>query len=121
MPLIVHKNRGVTVFTLDATLTYLSGAELIARLDATHDAGVQWLLDMSAVSYIDSAGLGALIHMHQRLAARGGVLKFLHVQPRGRHLLAITGLSGIFESFDTEAAALASFPAAPPAVEGVTQ
>lgn len=44
-----------------------------------------------------------------RIAARGGALKMLHLQPRGVHLLAITGLAGLIQSFDSEPEALASF------------
>lgn len=33
----------------------------------------------------------------------------LHLQPRGVHLLAITGLAGLIQSFDSEPEALASF------------
>ena len=110
MSLSTHTAGHVTVLSLDRVLTYSSGVELLAELDASSGRGVHWLLDMTAVTYIDSAGLGALIDTYRRIQARGGALKFLHMQPRGRHLLAITGLTDIFESFDSEAAALASFP-----------
>ena len=110
MSFATHTTGRVTVVSLDRVLTYASGVELLEALEATPENRVHWLLDMSAVTYIDSAGLGALIDTYRRIQARGGALKFLHMQPRGRHLLAITGLTDIFESFDSEAAALASFP-----------
>ena len=113
MSFATHTTGRVTVVSLDRVLTYASGVELLEALEATPENRVHWLLDMSAVTYIDSAGLGALIDAYRQIVARGGALKFLHLQPRGLHLLTITGLTGIFESFDSETAAVASFPQDP--------
>ena len=121
MSLATHDSGRVTILSLDRVLTEASGRELLALLDTTVGPQQHWIFDMASVSYIDSAGLGALIDAYRQITARGGVLKFLHVQPRGRHLLALTGLDDVFESFDSEASAIASFPAFPlePIASGV--
>jgi len=118
MSLTVRTAGHVTILDLEPVLTYASGAELVAHLEAASADRVDWLLNMAGVSYIDSAGLGALLDTYRRIAARGGALKMLHVQPRGLHLLAITGLAGLIQSFDSEPEALSSF-IAPEAVSVV--
>ncbi len=70
------------------------------------------MLDLGHVRYIDSAGLGELIHAFAAVTNRGGAMKLLNVTKRVNELLILTRLLTVFESFDTEEEALASFPAA---------
>ena len=69
------------------------------------------LVDLSGVSYVDSAGLGELVQAYVTTTNRGGALKLLHVTKRLRDLLVVTKLLTVFEAFDDEASALASFTA----------
>jgi anti-sigma B factor antagonist len=91
-----------------------SGALMIA--DKVRSEMVQgqtrFVLDLGHVRYIDSAGLGELIHAFAAVRNRGGALKLLNVTKRVNELLVLTRLLTVFESFDTEEEALASFPAA---------
>ena len=70
------------------------------------------LLDLSGVSYVDSAGLGELVQAYATTKNRGGALKLLSVTKRLKDLLVVTKLLTVFDTFDTEADALASFRAA---------
>ncbi len=67
------------------------------------------LVDLSGVSYVDSAGLGELVQAYATTKTRGGALKLLNVTKRLRDLLVVTKLLTVFEAFDSEAPALASF------------
>jgi anti-sigma B factor antagonist len=67
------------------------------------------LLNLAEVSYIDSSGLGQLIGSYATVTERGGQLKLLNLQKKVTDLLQITKLLTIFETFDNEARALASF------------
>ena len=67
------------------------------------------LVDLSGVSYVDSAGLGELVQAYATTKNRGGALKLLNVTKRLRDLLVVTKLLTVFEAFDNEASALASF------------
>ena len=67
------------------------------------------LIDLSSVSYVDSAGLGELVHAYATTKNRGGALKLLNVTKRLKDLLVITRLLTVFDTHDSEAAALASF------------
>jgi anti-sigma B factor antagonist len=70
------------------------------------------LLDLSNVSYVDSAGLGELVQAYATTKNRGGALKLHGVTKRLRDLLVVTKLLTVFDAYDTEAEALASFGAA---------
>jgi anti-sigma B factor antagonist len=67
------------------------------------------LLDLSGVSYVDSAGLGELVQAYATTKNRGGALKLLGVSKRLNDLLVVTKLLTVFDTYDTEAAALESF------------
>lgn len=70
------------------------------------------VVDLGRVSYVDSAGLGELVNAYVSAKNRGGALKLLNVTKRIRDLLVVTRLVTVFDTFDTEADALASFAAA---------
>jgi anti-sigma B factor antagonist len=70
------------------------------------------LLDLGDVSYVDSAGLGQLVQVHATTTRQGGSLKLLNVTKRLRDLLVVTKLLVVFDAFDSEAEALASFKSA---------
>ena len=67
------------------------------------------LLDLGQVSYVDSAGLGQLVQIHATTARQGTALKVLNVTKRLRDLLVVTKLLLVFDTFESEADALASF------------
>ena len=70
------------------------------------------LLDLSGVSYVDSAGLGELVQAYATTKNRGGALKLLSVTKRLKDLLVVTKLLTVFDTFEAEADALASFGSA---------
>lgn len=59
------------------------------------------LLDLSGVRYIDSTRLGELIAAHVTVNRRGSSLKLVATPPRIAELLAMAGLDGIFQKFDS--------------------
>ena len=67
------------------------------------------VLNLEDVSYVDSAGLGAMIEAFTAARHKAVRLTLLNPTERTRHLLEITGLARIVETFDSEAAALASY------------
>jgi anti-sigma B factor antagonist len=64
------------------------------------------LLDLQAVDYIDSAGIGTLVAIYRDVTARGGQLKLLHPSAHARRILGITHLTAVFDVFDSEAEAI---------------
>jgi anti-sigma B factor antagonist len=71
------------------------------------------ILNLAEVSYIDSGGLGQIAASYAAVMRAGGALKLLNVNKRNHDLLSITRLVTIFQTFDTEDAALRSFETVP--------
>jgi anti-sigma B factor antagonist len=69
------------------------------------------VLDLGNVRFVDSAGLGELVQASSVVKNHGGALKLLNVTKRLNDLLVVTKLLIVFDCFDSEAEALASFAA----------
>jgi anti-sigma B factor antagonist len=69
----------------------------------------QVVLNLSGVDYIDSSGLGTLVGVYSSARAAGADIKLTGVGQRLRDVLQITKLVTVFEVYDTEQEALASF------------
>jgi anti-sigma B factor antagonist len=67
------------------------------------------LLDLSGVTYIDSAGVGMMVAEMKIVRGKGGTLKLANLAAKNQRLLAMMRLSTVFEVFDDEATALKSF------------
>lgn len=67
------------------------------------------VVNLAGVNYVDSAGLGALIEAHRNAKAKGGHLKLSNLGPKFKQALELARLLAIFETFPTDAAALAAF------------
>jgi anti-sigma B factor antagonist len=67
------------------------------------------LIDLGKVTHIDSSGLGELIRCKVTAAERGAEVKLLHVNLKARKLLTMASLVGVFEMYDDEQLAIASF------------
>jgi len=70
---------------------------------------IQILLDLAWVQHIDSGALGELISSHVTLTDKGGALKLMHMTESVRELMGITKLLPVFDVFEDEPKALASF------------
>ena len=68
------------------------------------------LLNLGDVSYVDSSGIGELVSSYTTVNKQQGNLKLLKLTKKIQDLLAITKLLTVFETFDDEEKALASFP-----------
>ena len=67
------------------------------------------LLNLASVSIIDSSGLGELVASYASVERSGGTLKLSNLSDRNIQLITITKLYTVFDVFDNEAEALASF------------
>ncbi len=70
---------------------------------------VQVLLDLTWINHIDSGGLGELVSSHVTLDKKGGALKLMHMTETVRELMTITKVLTIFDVYDDEHTAVASF------------
>ncbi|HET9766754.1 MAG TPA: STAS domain-containing protein [Thermoanaerobaculia bacterium] len=102
---------GVTVLDLKGKITIGTGDIALrnAVQDALNGGARAILLNLRDVSTIDSSGVGELVSAYTSVANRGAKLKLLGLPPKVYDVLLITQLLTVFEVFDDEASAVASF------------
>jgi anti-sigma B factor antagonist len=102
----------------DVTILDLKGRERIRGATiALHEsirclAGegkIQVLFDLAWVKHIDAGGLGELVASHVTLDEKGGALKLMHMTESVCELMTVTKLLPVFDVYDDEPKALASF------------
>lgn len=102
---------GVTVLDLSGRITLGEGS--VQLRDAIRDligkGQRRILLDLGEVNYIDSSGLGELVSAYTTAKNQGAALKLLKLTKKVHDLLQLTKLYTVFEIYDDEASAIASF------------
>jgi len=68
------------------------------------------ILNLAQVTYIDSAGLGTLVSTFHSAKSQGATLKLVNLGSKFKEVLQVTKLMTVFDTYDNEAAAIASFP-----------
>ena len=109
---ISERNDGkVTVLNISGKITLGEGDMLLKdKLHSLLNQGRKdVLLNLADVSYVDSAGLGAIVAAYTTMTREGGSLKLANVTKKLQDLLSITKLLTVFETFDSEDEALRSY------------
>lgn len=105
----------IAIVKVTGDITLKNGGDVLLK-DRLHSLIQQGhtnlLLDLSDVSSVDSAGLGTLAHAYASTSNRGGALKLLNVAMRVRDMLVAVGLLTLYDTYESEADALASFGSA---------
>ena len=105
-----HTINDVTVLDLDGNFVIGRHDEFRKHVTGSIEAGGRRLvLNFAKVAYIDSSGLGELVSCYTAMQSVGGTLKLIHLNDRLNKLLVITNLITVFETFDSESAAISSF------------
>jgi anti-sigma B factor antagonist len=106
-----RERNGVTILEVEGKITIGKG-DVVLR-DAVQQllsAGVtKMLIHLGQVTTIDSSGVGELVSAFTTVTNRGGKLKLVNLPPKVNDILQITQLITVFEVFDNEDEALASF------------
>ena len=103
--------RGVTILDLsgrfvleDGVSTFMERMNELRRLDR------KWiLLNFDRVTYLDSAGVGAIASKYVTARKRDGHVKLLNLRPKSHTVLKTTKLLTVIESFESEDQAIESF------------
>jgi anti-sigma B factor antagonist len=69
------------------------------------------LIDLSTVTYVDSATIGCLMDLYRQVSSAGGRLKLSGVQKRVETMLTLTGAQNFIEIHRDEPSAVRSFGA----------
>jgi anti-sigma B factor antagonist len=98
---------GLPVLAVSGEVDVATRSALQAPLDACIDAGESTLVvDLRAVTFIDSTGLAVLVAALKRCREAGGDLRLVADSPRLLQLLAITGLDQTFSVSESPGAAV---------------
>ena len=103
----------VALVTVSGDIT--KGAEVMLKdkINSLLNQGyLKLMIDLGGVGSVDSGGLGQLAAIKATVTRHGGAVKLLRITRRLNDLLVVTRLLTVFQTFDDEAAALASFDSA---------
>ena len=102
---------GVTILDIQGRITIGEESAMIrTTIRSLIQSGQKnLLLNLADVRTVDSTGIGELVSSYTHVTDQGGSLKLLHLTKRTRELLAITKLLTVFDTFEDEAQAVASF------------
>jgi anti-sigma B factor antagonist len=101
----------VTIFDLEGRLILDDGCEplRVALNRVIGDGQRKLLLNLAGVAFLDSAGLGLIVCKFVTLCRLNGQLKLCNLHSHSHEVLRTTKLLTVFETFESEADALASF------------
>jgi anti-sigma B factor antagonist len=111
MQIAERESGAVTVLDLSGRITMGEDGNLLKdKLQSLlHQGKKNILFNLEQVSYVDSAGLGAIVSAYTTVTREGGSLKLANVTKKLQDLLSITKLLTVFETFDSEGEAIRSY------------
>ena len=111
MQIAERESGAVTVLDLSGRITMGEDGNLLKdKLQSLlHQGKKNILFNLAQVSYVDSAGLGAIVSAYTTVTREGGSLKLANVTKKLQDLLSITKLLTVFDTFDSEDEALRSY------------
>lgn len=111
MKIPVRSRDGVTILQPAGKITI--GIGDIAFRDAVDEAlaagSMSLLVDFQKASKMDSSGMAELVAAYKKVTESGGQIKLLRLPSNIRDVLTITQIARVFEIFEDEDAAIASF------------
>jgi anti-sigma B factor antagonist len=100
---------GVSVVTITGRLALGGETEkldaAVSKLVAQNEKNV--VLDIAALDYVDSSGVGMLVSCLTKVRKAGGEMKVAGANARIRRIFAMTGVESMMPMFDSVAAASA--------------
>ncbi|MBB6055910.1 STAS domain-containing protein [Tolumonas osonensis] len=89
MPVITYTMNHTLVLTIDGELDHATVEEIRRIFNSLIQKHSDVLVDLSSVSFIDSAGIGSLIYLYKQLQANGRRLRLICKPGQPRELLSI--------------------------------
>jgi anti-sigma B factor antagonist len=101
----------VSIVELSGHFTsFASGALRDTIAELTRQKRKQIILNVTALEYLDSSGVGEVVRCYMSVIKQGGEMKVVGLTPKIEEILKITQLYQVFQEFDNEQSALQSFP-----------
>ncbi|MCK4763888.1 MAG: STAS domain-containing protein [Candidatus Aminicenantes bacterium] len=111
MKIAKRTKNGVTILDLKGKILIGDGIDELREEinNAIKEKVTKLLLNFKDVPYLDSTGLGEVVRSYTSIKNSGGVVKIVHLTTKVRDLLSVTKLITVFETFEDEDKATASF------------
>jgi len=111
MKIATRQLDGITVLDLGGRITLGEGSVQLreAVRDLLAKGQKKIVLNLGDVSYMDSSGMGELVTAYTSAKNQGGELKLVNLTKKIEDLMQITKLATVFDIYDDEAKAIASF------------
>jgi anti-anti-sigma factor len=107
---IEQREGGIGVARMDGRLDLLTAVAAKQRLSEAVAAGTPRLVvDLGAVAFVDSSGLGALIGGLKAARLAGGDLRLARPPEQARVILNLTTLDRVLKLYDTVEEAVAAY------------
>jgi anti-anti-sigma factor len=110
MAIVVEEHGAVRIVRVsEPKLIYRVLGGFFSKVQELVEAGARRvLLDLTEVTYVDSAAIGCLMDIHRLLRDGGGVLGLVGLQPRVETMISMTGVLKLIEAYRDETEALAA-------------
>lgn len=93
-----------------AKLTYPTLSPFFTEVRRLVEDGARKLvIDLQAVTYVDSASIGCLMDIYRLMHEREGAVKLSGVQPRVETMISMTGVHKLIDIHREEGAAIEAF------------
>jgi anti-sigma B factor antagonist len=113
MPLTIGTREVAHVTIIDVNGRIVLGDEIGDLRQAVHglvaDGKKKIILNLAAVDYIDSSGVGELVGCYTTVRNAGGELKLLNLSQKVHDILNVTKLYTVFDIRENEFTAVKSF------------
>ena len=113
MQLAVEERGDIRIVRVqEAKLTYPVLSSFFSEVRQLVDGGARKVvIDLEAVTYIDSASIGCLMDIHRLLQEKTGAVKLAGLQPRVETMISMTGVHKIIDIRREVGEALSAFGA----------
>ncbi len=102
MELNTRKEQGVLILTITGRMDSVSAPELDTHVDEQIAGGEKFfIVDLSGLDYISSAGLRSMLTMAKKLKEEAGTLKLCGLKGVVREVFDVSGFSTIFTIYDS--------------------
>ena len=102
MEIRVEQRSNVTVVVVDGSVDSADSDLLLRSLDELVGSNqIRLIIDISAMDFIVSMGLGVIVQIHTRLRKAGGFLRLAGAQPFILQLIKTTGLDRLLDIYES--------------------
>ena len=100
----------IALLELTGQIDIYTAEEITKIIDAHMDKGnFKVIIDLTNVTYLDSAGVSALINAKLKLSKKSGDLRLVGLKGKAKEVFELAGLLDMFDKFDSHEKAFEDF------------